>query len=94
MDSDFPGKLVPVTGVEVIGDHALRLTFKDGTVGDIAFGDDEWQGVFEPLRDPKRFAKVSIDLGTIVWPEDGLDMAPEPLYEEACQNRVSPATAA
>jgi hypothetical protein len=27
--------------------------------------------------------------GTIVWREDGLDMAPEPLYEEARERRVS-----
>lgn len=76
--------LVHVTGVEVIGEHRLRLTFEDGAVGDVAFGDHEWRGVFEPLRDPARFAEVSVDeqMGTIVWP-GGLDMAPEPLYEEA-----------
>jgi Protein of unknown function (DUF2442) len=89
-------KLVPIVAVKVIGDHELRLTFKDGTVGDVSFDDTEWQGVFEPLRDPKRFARVSIEFGTLVWPDDGLDMAPEPLYEEACQHPVleSSATAA
>ena len=89
IDYVLPGKVVPVTRVEVIRDHELRLTFKDGVVGDIAFDDSEWQGVFEPLRDAKRFARVSIEGPTIVWPDDGLDMAPEPLYEEACANRVS-----
>jgi hypothetical protein len=85
-------KLVPIVEVKVIGDHELRLTFADGTVGDVAFDESEWQGVFEPLRDPQRFARVSIETGTIVWPEDGLDMAPEPLYEEACQRRVPQAS--
>ncbi len=96
MDYVFPGKLVDVTKVEVIGDHELRLTFEDGVIGDVSFADREWKGVFEPLRDPKRFAKVAIEFGTIVWPEDGLDMAPEPLYEEACRRPVleSSATAA
>lgn len=89
MDYVFPGKLVDITGVEVIGEYQLRLTFEDGVVGDVSFADREWKGVFEPLRDPKRFAKVSIEFGTIVWPDDGLDMAPEPLYEAACKNRVS-----
>jgi hypothetical protein len=83
-----PGEVVPITGVEVIGDHALRLTFKDGTVGDITFEDHEWEGVFEPLRDPKRFAKVALEGPTISWPEDGLDMAPEPLYAEARRSRA------
>jgi len=75
--------LVHITGVKVIGEHDLRLTFEDGTIGDVSFGDDEWTGVFEPLRDAARFAKVQVEGGTIVWPEDGLDMAPEPLYADA-----------
>ena len=46
---------------------------------------------FEPLRDPARFAKVQIDplFATIVWPEDGLDMAPEPLYADAKRHQVT-----
>jgi hypothetical protein len=81
--------LVHVTGVKVIGEHELRLTFEDGTVGDVSFGDDEWTGVFEPLRDPARFAKVQVEAGTIVWAEDGLDMAPEPLYADARRRQVT-----
>ena len=88
MDYVFPGKLVDVTAVEVIGEYQLRLTFEDGTVGDVSFADREWKGVFEPLRDPQRFARVTIEFGTLAWPDDGLDMAPEPLYEKACKNRV------
>ncbi len=85
--TDIP-PLVDITAVEVIGDHALRLTFEDGTVGDVAFEDHEWRGVLAPLRDPTRFAKVGIDMGTLCWP-DGLDMAPEPLYDQARANRVA-----
>src|ERR1044072_9835655 len=39
--------LVHVTGVEVIGDHRLRLSFEDGAIGDIAFGDQRRRGAFE-----------------------------------------------
>jgi hypothetical protein len=79
--------LVDITGVEVIGDHRLRLTFEDGTVGDVDFSEREWRGVFEPLRDPPYFARVTVDpeAGTITWP-NGVDMAPEPLYAEARAN--------
>jgi hypothetical protein len=89
MDYVFPGKLVPITDVEVLGDHRLRLTFKDGIVGDLDFSDHDWRGVFEPLADPACFAEVYVDpeVRTLVWP-NGLDMAPEPLYEEACQHQV------
>jgi hypothetical protein len=85
------GYLPAVTAVEVIGEHELRLTFDDGTVGDVSFSDRQWTGVFEPLRDPARFAKVQIDplFATIVWPEDGLDMAPEPLYADAKRRPLS-----
>lgn len=87
-------KLVDIVGVEVIGDHRLRLTFEDGVVGEVGFEDREWQGVFAPLRDPTAFAEVRVDpeLGTIAWPS-GVDMAPEPLYAEACRHRVRPAVA-
>jgi hypothetical protein len=74
-------KLVHVTALEVIGDHRLRLSFDDGLAGDVEFGDDDWGGVFDPLKDPAYFAQVQLDqeLGTIVWP-NGADIAPETLH--------------
>lgn len=68
-------------------DHRSGRSRTSRTVGDVSFSDRKWTGVFEPLRDPARFARVQIDplFATIVWPEDGLDMAPEPLYAEACR---------
>ncbi len=88
-------KLVDITGVEVVGEYRLRLTFADGTVGDVDFADREWRGVFEPLNDPAEFARVEVDpeTGTISWP-GGLDMAPEPLYAEARRRRVQGARTA
>jgi Protein of unknown function (DUF2442) len=85
-------KVVPIIGVEVIGDHELRLTFKDGAVGDVAFDTREWWGVAEPLADQSFFAQVRVDpeARTVVWP-NGFDMAPEPLYEKALEHPVAPA---
>jgi hypothetical protein len=85
-------QLVDITDVEVVGDYRLRLSFADGTVGDVDFSEREWRGVFEPLSDPAEFARVEVDAdgGTISWP-GGLDMAPEPLYAEARRNLVEPA---
>ena len=73
-----------VTGVAVVGDHVLRLLFSDGTAGDVDFSAQRWAGVLEPLNDPSYFAQVQLDAeaGTIVWP-GGIDLAPEPLYEQA-----------
>jgi Protein of unknown function (DUF2442) len=77
-------EIVHVTGVEVVGDHRLRLTFDDGTAGIIDASKWGWTGVFAPLADPGYFAKVELDeaLGTIVWP-NGADVAPETLRVEA-----------
>lgn len=90
----FVEQLVDVTGVELIGEYRLRLTFADGTVGDVDFSGRSWNGVFEALRDPDYFARVDVDpeAGTIAWP-NGLDMAPEPLYAEAVRNPARPITA-
>jgi len=80
-------KLPAVVGVAVIGPHQLRLLFDDGMVGDIDFSSWQWSGILEPLRDPSFFAQVRVDpeAATIVWP-NGIDMAPEPLYEEALRH--------
>jgi thiol-disulfide isomerase/thioredoxin len=76
--------LPAVVGVAVVGDRVLRLLFSDGTAGDVDFSAERWTGVLAPLNDPAYFAQVAVDAeaGTIVWP-DGIDLAPEPLYEQA-----------
>lgn len=76
--------LPTVTGVAVMGERVLRLLFSDGTVGDVDFSAEQWTGVLEPLNDPGYFAQVTVDTeaGTIAWP-NGIDLAPEPLYEQA-----------
>jgi hypothetical protein len=73
-----------VAGAVVVGDHVLRLLFSDGTVGDIDFSAERWTGVLAPLNAPAYFAEVTVDLeaGTVVW-SVGIDLAPEPLYEQA-----------
>lgn len=73
-----------VAGVAVVADHVLRLLFSDGTAGDVDFSAERWTGVLEPLNDPAYFAQVILDpeAGTIAWP-NGIDLAPEPLYEQA-----------
>jgi hypothetical protein len=73
-----------VVGVAVVGDRVLRLLFSDGTAGDVDFSDEQWTGVLARLNDSDYFAEVAVDreAGTIVWP-GGIDLAPEPLYEQA-----------
>jgi Protein of unknown function (DUF2442) len=84
--------LPAVVGVSVVGDYRLRLLFDDGTAGDVDLSSMAWKGVFGPFRDPKYFATVKVDpeAGTVVWP-NGVDLAPETLYQKARKNPVSTA---
>jgi len=84
MDENY---LPVVVGAAVVGDRMLRLLFSDGTVGEVDFSTEQWTGVLEPLNDAAYFAQVTVDLdaGTIAWP-NGVDLAPEPLYEQAHAN--------
>ena len=81
--------LVDITGVQVVSDQRLRLTFADGVVGDVVFDPTQWTGVLTPLADPDFFKQVYVDpeSRTLAWPGE-LDLAPEPLYAEARRRRV------
>jgi hypothetical protein len=80
-----------VTGLAVIGNHRLRLLFSDGTAGDVDFSGEQWTGVLEPPNDPAYFAQVVVDTegGTIAGP-GGIDLAPEPSYEQILAQPSSP----
>ncbi len=72
--------LARVTGVRHIRDHVLWLRFSDGLEGEVDLADSLSGRVFEPLRDPTRFAQVRLEGETITWP-NGADWAPESLRE-------------
>jgi hypothetical protein len=83
-----------VVAVEVLGDYKLRLTFDDGTVGDLDLHDLERRsGVFAALSDPFFFAQVRVDpeLGTVVWP-NGADLDPCGLYNDIVARRADRAS--
>ena len=85
--------LVDIESVEVIGEFRLRLTFEDGTVGDVDYTGRVWDGVLAPLNDPAFFARVFVnpESRTITWPGE-IDFAPEPLYDEARRNPAPAST--
>lgn len=86
-------KLVDVTGLEVLHDRVVRLTFSDGCEGEIDLGPKMWGPVFERAGlDIDYFRQVRADpeSGTIVWP-NGADLAPEVLHAEAVTHCPTPA---
>ena len=77
--------LVDVAEARSLGGYRVRLRFEDGVEADLDLGElIRFEGVFESLRDPARFAELRVDpeTGTIGWP-GGADLAPEILYVRA-----------
>ena len=64
-------------------DFIIRLSFTDGTEGDVDLRDELYGEIFEPLKDRTLFQQFSVhpEFRTLVWP-NGADMAPEFLYEK------------
>ena len=70
-----------VTSVKALPGYRLEIEFADGTRGVLDYADKLWGPMFEPLRDPERFAAVGIDEdGVVCWP-GGPDLAPDAMYE-------------
>ena len=88
-DADSSAGLIPrvpwhVVDVRPVGGYRLIVRFADGTSGEVDLSrlvasDDA--GVFEQLRDPAAFSRVSVDQGAVTWP-NGVDLAPDAMYDE------------
>jgi len=85
--------ILHVVSAEVVGDHQLHVEFDDHTQKTVNLRPLLEGPVFEPLRDPKYFARVVVDpvCGTVVWP-NGADLAPEALYELPSEETVRKAS--
>ena len=71
-----------MVSVKALPDYRLAVEFADGVHGVVDLSGDLWGPMFEPLKDPERFAEVSLDeLGAPRWP-NGADLAPDAIYEE------------
>ena len=70
-----------VTHVKALSDWHLEVKFSDGLEGVVSLKDQLFGPMFEPLKDPAFFSRVSIDeFGVICWP-NGADLAPDALHD-------------
>jgi hypothetical protein len=77
--------------VEALPEYHLRLTFDDGSEGELDLRSQiSFTGVFEPLRDEREFRKVRVnpEIGTIQWPNN-VDLDPVVLYAAITGKSVS-----
>jgi hypothetical protein len=74
--------MLHILHAKACGTHSLDLEFDDGTRKRVNVRPLLEGPIFEPLKDPSYFARVSVDPvgGTVLWP-NGADFAPEALYE-------------
>lgn len=70
-----------VERVEATGDTQLLVKFADGTSGVVRFQPSHFQGVFEPLRDPRFFQQAFVLHGAVTWPGEQVDLAPDAMYD-------------
>ncbi len=74
-----------VVSVSAVSDLLLRVTFVDGTTGDVDLrsflsGPQANGTVFEPLRAPNVFVQVRVVMGAVQW-ANGADLAPDAMYD-------------
>lgn len=72
-----------ITGVKVLEDYKLDLTFADGTRGTVDLSHLVGKGVFSLWNDYDAFREVRIgSSGELVWAEQ-IDLCPDALYLQA-----------
>lgn len=68
-----------VIEVHVTGPMQLAIKFADGLQGVVTFQPSFLYGVFEALKAPETFSRVSCKNGFLEWPEE-VDLAPDAMY--------------
>lgn len=77
-------KLVEVTSAVPLDSSRVAVRFDDGYSGvlDMSAYQCDWPA-YRKLRDPSFFATARADLGTVIWDDGSIDVAPEVAREEA-----------
>lgn len=70
-----------VTAVEVLEGRHIRISFDDGLTRDVDVAPLLWGPIFDPIRDDDHeFAKATIEVDTLAWPEHDIHIAAEVLH--------------
>jgi hypothetical protein len=74
--------LPQVTKATHVSGFVIATRFDDGAERHVDISQWFKGPVFKPLKDPKFFKSFFVEGGTLAWP-NGVDIAPEALYEAA-----------
>ena len=74
--------MIEVKQAQHVGGYRVALAFSTGESGVVDLEQSLWGPVFEPLRDPERFARFTLSsaLHTLTWDNEA-DFAPEYLRD-------------
>jgi hypothetical protein len=81
--------MLEVTKFTLQGDYIVYVEFNDGYNGVIDFKEElkkDHREIIQELLDLKLFNTVRLDLDTLCW-DNGLDFAPEYLYEQVAMQK-------
>ena len=89
---NFYGMPWRVTAVRPLADYRLELDFIDGSrkIYDMK---PQLYGALAPLKDAALFHTARVFMSTVIW-TDGIDIAPEELYENGTPCNAEPSPAA
>lgn len=79
-----------VRAVNVLSNYRLSITCNDGTNGIVdmsALVSSPGAGIYAELKNTQLFEKVSIELGSLTWP-NGADLDPLWTHEEISKNKT------
>ena len=81
--------LIWVIKAELLGEYKVYLEFNDGSKGVVDFWNKistDHRDIIRELQDKDKFNKIKIERHTLCW-ENGVDFAPEYLYEQIEHNK-------
>jgi hypothetical protein len=83
--------MVYLLAAEWVSDYCIRLVFSTGEVGVVDLQDiPDLFPAAEVLRDKEKFQDFYLDSWPTLAGSNGFDLAPEMLYERACQSGLQP----
>ncbi len=69
-----------VVEARVIEHGRIHVKFADGLEGTVRFESSAYRGVFEKLRTPSEFNKLTVNGYFITWPGE-LDLSPDAMHQ-------------
>lgn len=76
--------MIFVTQAQYVDSYRVRIVFSDRREGIVDLRDticNDHRAIFRELEDMEKFKRLRVELDTVVW-DNGLDLAPEYLYDK------------